>query len=247
VEALFAGGDNGGHSNVVRVINQQDGKVRSEGRAQGNHIPGPNVQPVNQALAYGSCNGCQTYAIALQLDLVSNKAANVQPKNEALAVNYHCTGCTTIARALQYVIPEDDPDQLPDRAHQLLRRISTEVDAIQRTPGVTPDQAEARINAAIGQFQDLAQDLNDKRSVANEDTTPNATPVASETPSASSSPAASGSPSARATAAASPAQVASPAIAASPSGTTSVPSAAASVAATPSATVTPAANPASSG
>src|SRR5438105_6644014 len=54
--ALFsADEDGGGPSNIVRVINQTDGKVRSDGRVQDKRLHGPNANPVNQAFAYSSC------------------------------------------------------------------------------------------------------------------------------------------------------------------------------------------------
>ncbi|MBV9121066.1 MAG: hypothetical protein JOZ39_10185 [Chloroflexi bacterium] len=168
----------------------------------GNVIHGLTVTPQNTAIAYGSCSGCQTYAIALQVDLYDKSSNNVQPVNQAYAVNYQCNGCTTVARAVQYVVPTDDPDHLPPRVNGLFKRMQQQIDAIQRTPDITPDQAENQINSVIGQFQDLAPYLSDKRDVHKEPTTPgasaipgDATPSNSATAAPSTSPAPSGSPS----------------------------------------------------
>ena len=98
-----------GISNKMRHKN--DGKFRPKGRIQVNHIPGDNAQPVNDAEAYSSCTNCETFAIALQVDLISRTATTIAPQNIAVAVNYQCSHCSTSARAIQYVIRVDDPTQ----------------------------------------------------------------------------------------------------------------------------------------
>jgi putative peptide zinc metalloprotease protein len=138
LQALFSIDTGGGPANIVRVINQTDGKVRSEGRMQGKTIPGNNIRPANQAFAYASCTNCQTYAVALQIVTYRQSANVVAPANVALAINYHCTGCNTVARALQYVIPTDDPDKLPPSVQRLARQVSREVGSIQSTPTSRP-------------------------------------------------------------------------------------------------------------
>src|SRR5689334_13293269 len=62
--------NSGFRNNLVQVINQTAGRLRIRGHIQLNRITGPNVQPGNAAIAIGrSCTGCQTFAVALQLNL----------------------------------------------------------------------------------------------------------------------------------------------------------------------------------
>ncbi|MBV8085607.1 MAG: hypothetical protein JO247_12420 [Chloroflexi bacterium] len=225
--ALFsADGEGGGMSNIVRVINQRDAAVRADGRVQDKRLHGKDANPVNQAFAYSSCLNCQTYSVALQIVVTKQGASPSQPVNEALAVNYHCTGCTTVARALQYVIPEPDPDNVPDHVQRLAAQWDRQLRSIQSTPGITPAQAEAQINSVIGQFQDLAQNLSDKRSETTDPDSPNASPIPSS--SASAAPASS----APSNASSSPTSIAAPSSSAS-----------ASAGAQASATATPTATP----
>jgi hypothetical protein len=158
-----AGEHGGGGSNVVQVINRKDDRLRVRGSIQINHIPGDDVSPLNEAIAYGQCDGCQTIAVALQIDLVSRNATSVTPQNYAYAINYQCTGCTTVARALQYVIPVDDPNHVPDEVRELQRRMDDELRRAAHDPHETLDEAEMRVNTVISQFQDLANSLYDQR------------------------------------------------------------------------------------
>lgn len=153
----------GGGDNFVQVVNRKDDRLRVRGSIQINHIEGDNVSPLNEALAYSQCDGCQTIAVALQIDLVSRDATSVTPQNYAYAINYQCTGCTTVARALQYVIPVDDPDQVPDEVRELQRRMDAELRQASRDPHETLDEAEARVDTVVGQFQDLANSLYEQR------------------------------------------------------------------------------------
>ncbi len=103
--------------------------------------------------------------MALQIDLVSRNAHDVTPQNYAYAINYQCTGCTTVARALQYVIPVDDPNQVPDEVREPQRQMDAELRQAAHDPHETLDQAEARVNDVINQFQDLANSLYDQRDI----------------------------------------------------------------------------------
>ena len=212
-----AGG--GGGKNVVLVRNQQDGRLLVRGAIQLNRISGPTVEPVNAAVAYGECSDCQTFAVALQINLIGRDAHNVSPQNAAVAANFGCTGCVTVARALQYVYSVDDPTQVPTEVQELLREMEQELRRIDNEPDITLEEAESRIDAIIGRFRELAQSLNDERDEPTESHSPTPSPIPGVTdaepsasdpgatdpaadPDASASPAAS--PSASGTAEASP-------------------------------------------
>lgn len=179
--ALPAGG--GGGKNIVNVINQTDYRLHVDGRVQLNEIPGPNVEPVNLASAYSSCQNCQTLAVALQINLISKSATDVRPENAAVAVNYGCNGCDTVAVAFQYVLSVDDPTQVPAEAHQLVADMKNELATLNGQQGLTLAGAEQQVSAVIGQFQDLASSLDTKRDEATVPTSPNATPIDTPTPS----------------------------------------------------------------
>ncbi len=164
----------GGPHNVVKVINKNDNRLRVRGKIQLGRIPGPDAEPENDAEAYGSCTNCATFAVALQIDLISRTAGVIIPKNTAVAVNVQCSHCTTVARALQYVIQVDDPTQTPDNVKSLISEMQQELKAAADND-TTVDQAEARINAVIAQFNDLGQSLLSQRDEKTDDVDPGAT------------------------------------------------------------------------
>lgn len=181
-------GGGGGGKNIVKFLNRVDNRLRVRGNIQLNRIPAPTVEPVNLALSSGSCTDCQTLTVALQINLYQRGAPKVAPQNAAVAVNYECTRCYTVARALQYVLPVDDPTQVPPDVSRLIRELDRELKAIQTDRNLQLVEAENRISAVVAQFQQLAQSLNEQRDEATEGTSPDATVVATLGPTATPSP-----------------------------------------------------------
>src|SRR3712207_3599695 len=62
------------------------------------------VDTSNAAVAYASCEECPTTAVSLQVVLVFSDPEVVTPTNTAVAINYQCTTCETLATAYQYVL-----------------------------------------------------------------------------------------------------------------------------------------------
>lgn len=176
-----AGGDGGPH-NVVKVINKNDGKFRMKGKIQINHIPGDNASPVNDSEAYASCANCETFAVALQIDLISRSATTIAPQNVAIAVNVQCSHCTTVSRAVQYVYQVDDPSQIPDNVRDLVNQMQDQLNAAAKDKDATVAQTEARVDAVIAQFNELAQSLNNQRNQSTDDDTPGGSVPSDATP-----------------------------------------------------------------
>jgi hypothetical protein len=154
----------GGSRNLVHVENHADTRFLMRGRVDLAHVDGPNASPANRAEAFASCTGCTTFAVAMQIALIRTDATTIAPDNEAIAVNFQCTGCHTFARAIQDVIQVDDPEAaVPERHGELVQALNRELRAIQQTPGITPDEANARIDAVEAEFQDLADSIRDQR------------------------------------------------------------------------------------
>jgi hypothetical protein len=233
----------GGGNNVVRVDNHSDGQLQIRGNVDLNHIPGPTVAPVNLASAYSSCVDCQTIAVALQINLLSRTATRITPQNGAVAVNVRCTRCVTVARAIQYNYQVDDPNSTPREISDLLNEMDRTLREIANDKGISLADAEARINAVIAQFKDLATSLNDQRQA---DTADNgsATPNPAGTPTTTSTPQPTGtttptttvtpgtspaspSPAPASTPAPSPAAAPSPEVTPTPAATPTIPAASA--------------------
>jgi putative peptide zinc metalloprotease protein len=156
--------DRGGGSNIVQLVNTQDGRFRARGNAELDRIRGDDVRPVNVAEARASCTDCQTIAAALQVAIYQRGADVIVPINKATAVNENCTRCVTVARAMQYVIPVDDLRSVPRDVDRLVKRINKEADYFEHIKDldrVDPNEAQGRLNQLEADFASLEQFLND--------------------------------------------------------------------------------------
>jgi hypothetical protein len=154
----------GNGRNEVILHNCTDNRLRVRAAIQLNTIPGHVVTPLNEAYAEGSCMHCQTLAVALQIDLYSaERATDVEPQNFAVAINTRCTGCVTVARAIQYAQGVDDPDDVSEDISDTVNALDNELTAIQSDPSLTLPEAESRLNSVIARFNALGGSLGDQR------------------------------------------------------------------------------------
>jgi hypothetical protein len=190
-----------GGRNIVKITNKTDNRLIVRGRVDFNRIPGADrIAPVNAAIALGSCVGCQTYAVALQINLYQRGASVVAPQDAAVAVNAGCSNCVTVARAVQYAIPVDDLATVPNNVRELARALDQElrgIEGVYDTSTFNVYEANARINTVVGEFKALANRLLDEYRVetATDSPSPSAGPssVAID-PNATDTPAESGCP-----------------------------------------------------
>lgn len=169
------GPDGGSPKNIVKVQNKTDNRLRVKAKIQLNRIPGDTAQPENYAQAYASCTNCQTFAVALQIDLISRTATTIAPQNAAIALNVKCSHCRTYANAIQYVVQVDDPREEPERVRELISQMQKELNAAAHTQGETADTAQYRIDQVIAQFNDLGQSLYRQHQENTDDDTPGST------------------------------------------------------------------------
>jgi putative peptide zinc metalloprotease protein len=197
-----------GGKNIVKITNKTDNRLIVRGRVDFNRIPADRVAPVNAAIAVASCVGCQTYAVALQINLYQRGASVVAPQNAAVAVNAGCSHCVTVARAIQYSIPVDDLASVPKDVRNLAKALDKElkgVEGVYDTGTFNVYQANARINTVVSEFKTLANSLLDQYrletaadspSPAAGASSPAVDPNATDTPPEGGCPAASPDPSA---------------------------------------------------
>jgi hypothetical protein len=155
-----------GGKNIVKITNKTDNRLIVRGRVDFNRIPGPDrIAPVNAAIAIGSCVGCQTYAVALQINLYQRGASVVAPQNAAVAANGGCSHCVTVARAIQYAIPVDDIGTVPNDVRELAKALDKElkgIEGVYDTGTFNVYQANARINTVVAEFKSLGNRLLDQ-------------------------------------------------------------------------------------
>ena len=179
-ETVSVNGGGAGGSNVVLLRNSQDGGLRVRGNIDLSRINGPRVEPRNLASAAASCTDCQTLVVALQLNLYERTATWVRPENAAVAVNAGCTRCYTVARAIQYALPVDDPMATPVEVAELIRQLDRELQEMHADKTISLAAAEARIDAVVARFVTQANSLDQKRMEATDST--GVTPIPTDTP-----------------------------------------------------------------
>ena len=94
--------------NAAIAINTKDGAALFKFAFSVKRVAGDVVDNANAAVAFASCENCQTVAIAIQIVLVTGDPSIVTPTNLALAFNVECTLCETMASAYQFVFGNGD-------------------------------------------------------------------------------------------------------------------------------------------
>jgi len=173
---------------------------------------GDEAVNTNSAYAFASCTGCVAVAVSFQVVLVASDANVVAPVNVAVAVNYQCDKCLTLAVAVQLVAQLSDALS-PDAMAALTNLWATITAWSQNLQGLTL----AQIQAQLEQFEQQILAIVTPSVVAAAVSSTTASASASPSASASSSP--TDSPSATASPSASPSDspTASPSDSASPS------------------------------
>jgi putative peptide zinc metalloprotease protein len=173
------------------------------------------VDQSNAAVAYASCEECQTVAVSVQLVLVMSDPDVVTPTNIAIAINEGCASCETLASAYQYVLTTDGPVHFDAEGNQELsaikrdlrdlvtrsedleiEAIQTEVDALVARMFVVVD--DHLISAGRAQDEDVGPESGEPTPTpvpeSSQTPTDATTPEEGQTPSPSDTPGGSGSP-----------------------------------------------------
>lgn len=129
------------------------------------------VDQSNAAVAYASCEECRTIAVAFQVVLVMSDPEIATPENVALAVNYECTACETLASAYQFVYSVPEGFHFSAEARREIARIrkalreliqsGRPVDAMQAEIDALADELRAIIRNEIDTFDQRARDRDD--------------------------------------------------------------------------------------
>ena len=111
--------------NTAVATNTKDGKSVFKLAFSVKKVTG-DVDAANTAVAYASCTDCRTVAVAIQVVLVS-EVDSATPENVAIAINYDCTECETLARAFQFVYGDGEELEFTKegkaRLHDLKKRV----------------------------------------------------------------------------------------------------------------------------
>lgn len=116
--AFAADGDN-----AAVAVNTKDGSSLFRFAFDVHHTMNEVIDETNIAIAYSSCEGCQTIAIAIQIVLVSSDPNSIVPENVAISINEECISCETMASAYQFVLGLGGPTMLDEEGREQIKEI----------------------------------------------------------------------------------------------------------------------------
>ncbi|MFN2491127.1 MAG: hypothetical protein ABR529_15630 [Actinomycetota bacterium] len=138
-----------GGDNTALAINTKDGSALFKLAFKVHRTMNGVVDQSNAAVAYASCEDCQTVAVAIQIVLVTGDADVVSPENLALALNEGCTSCDTLAFAYQYVTSTGGPVHFDADGNKELAEIRGAFHDLGKQEGLTIEQIQAEVDALV--------------------------------------------------------------------------------------------------
>ncbi|MGH2683136.1 MAG: hypothetical protein ACRDIX_07875 [Actinomycetota bacterium] len=126
------GGGSGG-DNVAVAINTKDGFDLFRLAFKITRATGEVVDASNAAVAFSSCTECQTIAIAFQVVLIFSDPSVITTENVAIAINYLCELCESLAYAYQFVFSTGGPVRFTPEGHRALAQLRKELHDLRRS------------------------------------------------------------------------------------------------------------------
>lgn len=137
-----------GGDNTAVAINTRDGASIFRLAFSIKRVAGEVVDNTNAAVAFSSCNSCQTTAIAVQIVFITGEADTITPTNLAIAINYECSTCETFAAAYQWVLTTDGPVHFTAEGNREIAAIRRELRELAKLD-LSPAELDARIDALM--------------------------------------------------------------------------------------------------
>ena len=140
--------------NTAIAVNTKDGAAIFKFAFSVSRVAGDVVDNGNAAVAFASCESCQTVAIAIQVVLVTGDPEVVTPTNLALAFNVECTLCETLASAYQFVLGTGGPVHFTAEGNRTLAELRREFHELRKeAPNLTVAEIQARIAAIVNRLR----------------------------------------------------------------------------------------------
>jgi putative peptide zinc metalloprotease protein len=112
------------------------------------------VDQSNAAVAFNSCEQCQSVAIAFQIVLIFSDPAVVSSENLALALNYQCDACIAFAAAYQWLLTTGGPVHLTAEGNQRIAEIRKRLHDLANS-NLTPEQLQAELDQIKTEIADI--------------------------------------------------------------------------------------------
>jgi putative peptide zinc metalloprotease protein len=146
-----------GQDTAAVAINTKDGSALFRLAFSVRRVMTDVVDETNAAVAYASCEECQTIAIALQLVLVMGDADIVAPTNLALAINEQCTGCETLASAYQFVFGTGEPVRFTADGNRRLAELRERLQRL-RSSELSLTEVQAEVEQITNELEQVVAD-----------------------------------------------------------------------------------------
>ena len=145
-----------GGDNTAIAINTKDGSALFKFAFSIRRVGGEIVDNTNAAVAFASCDSCQTVAIAIQVVLVTGNPDVATPTNLALAYNLECTLCETLASAYQFVFSTGGQVHFTAEGNQALAQLRREFhDLRKEAERLTVVELQQRVAALVDRLRDV--------------------------------------------------------------------------------------------
>lgn len=144
----------GSDANTAVAVNDKNGSSIFDVAFQIRRVSSGVVDQTNAAVAYASCEACQTVAVAIQIVLVSGPADTITPTNLAIAINEQCTTCQTMALAYQYVFGTGDIIGFTPEGQRRLNEIRKALRELSRSD-LTLEEIRVQLVDLTGQIADV--------------------------------------------------------------------------------------------
>jgi putative peptide zinc metalloprotease protein len=112
------------------------------------------VDQSNAAVAFNSCEECQSIAVALQIVLIFSDPDVVTSQNLALAFNYECDACMAVASAYQWLLTTGGPVHFTAEGNQRLAELRKRLYDLLKSD-VTLEQLQAELDQIKAEVADI--------------------------------------------------------------------------------------------
>lgn len=184
--------------NTAVAINTRDGSSIFRLAFQVSRVMSDTVDQGNAAVAYSSCEACETIAVAIQVVLIFSDPEVVSPENVAVAINSECSLCVTVAEAYQFVLTTGGPVHFDAEGNRELAAIRQDVRTLLGSEGLSLEEFQGRLDALMQRLKGVVEEhlvpagqSGEGVDAASNDAQPDATPEPDESASSSPSPTAS--------------------------------------------------------
>jgi putative peptide zinc metalloprotease protein len=112
------------------------------------------VDQSNAAVAFNSCDDCQSIAVAFQVILIFSDPAVVDSQNLALALNVDCDACVAFASAYQWLLTTDGPVHFTAEGNQRVAELKKRLRELLKSD-LTVEQLQAELDEIRDDVADI--------------------------------------------------------------------------------------------